>query len=48
MKYEGYIAAAYAIALGVTLLLSGHSVLRMRTASRRLRAVDPRLQRGAR
>jgi hypothetical protein len=42
MNYAPYIAAAYAIALGITLLLSGHSLIRLRHASRRLRAIDTR------
>ncbi|HYZ20751.1 MAG TPA: heme exporter protein CcmD [Rhodopila sp.] len=47
MTYAPYIAAAYAIALGVTLCLSAQSLIRLRSASRRLRAIDPRRDRVA-
>jgi hypothetical protein len=45
MNYTPYIAAAYAISLGITLLLTGQSLFRLRRASRRLRAVDTRRSR---
>ncbi|HQT80382.1 MAG TPA: hypothetical protein PLD10_25365 [Rhodopila sp.] len=48
MKYGMFIGAAYAIALGTTLLLSVQALIRMRVASRRLRAVDTRRERGGR
>jgi heme exporter protein CcmD len=48
MTYAPYVAAAYAIALGVTLFLSAQSLLRLRSASRRLSAVDTRRVRPAR
>lgn len=48
MKYGLFIAAAYAIALGTTLLLSAQALVRVRVASRRLRAVDTRRERGGR
>jgi heme exporter protein D len=47
MSYAPYIAAAYAVALGSTLFLSAQSLIRLRSASRRLRAVDTRRDRGA-
>jgi heme exporter protein CcmD len=47
MKYGMYIAASYAIALGTTALLSVQALLRQRSASRRLRAVDTRRDRAA-
>ena len=48
MTYAPYIAAAYAIALGVTVFLSAQSLIRVRSASRRLRAVDTRRERAGR
>ena len=43
-----YIAGAYAIALGVTVLLSANALVRLRIASRRLRAIDTRRDRAGR
>jgi heme exporter protein CcmD len=48
MTYAPYIAAAYVIALGVTLGLAAQSLLRLRSASRRLLAVDTRRERSGR
>lgn len=42
MNDTPYIAAAYAVSLGITLLLASQALLRLRRASRRLRAVDTR------
>jgi hypothetical protein len=41
-----YIAAAYVIAVGVPLYLGIEALLRVRSAGRRLKAIDPRRDRG--
>jgi hypothetical protein len=40
-----YIAAAYAIAIGVPLVFSVQTFFRTRSANRRLAAIDPRRER---
>ncbi len=46
MTHLGYITAAYVIAVVVPLYFSVESLLRTRTAQRRLLVVDPRRKRG--
>ena len=41
-----YIAASYVIALAVPILFSISTAFRLRTAKRRLAAIDPRAHRG--
>ena len=46
MTHLPYIAAAYAIAVGVPLWFSIATFFRVRTAKRQLAAIDPRRDRG--
>ncbi len=46
MTHLPYIAAAYAIAIGVPLFLSIQVFFRVRSANRRLAAIDTRRERG--
>ncbi len=46
MTHLPYIAAAYVIAIGVTLAFSIEALLRTRSARRRLHAIDTRRERG--
>jgi len=41
-----FIAAAYAVAIGVPLVFSVQALFRTRSATRRLAAIDPRRDRG--
>ena len=45
MTHLPFIAAAYALAIGVPLAFAVNAAWRMRAASRRLAAIDPRRQR---
>ncbi|HEY0422843.1 MAG TPA: hypothetical protein VGC82_05915 [Rhodopila sp.] len=46
MTHLPYIAAAYLIAIGLPLFFSVEALLRVRSARRRLAAIDPRGDRG--
>jgi hypothetical protein len=46
MTHLRYILAAYVIAIGLPLILSVEVLLRVRSASRRLAAIDTRRTRG--
>jgi heme exporter protein D len=43
-----YIAAAYALALGIPVFLTASVTMRLRSARRRLAAIDPRTERTGR
>ncbi len=46
MTHLPYIVAAYVIAVGMPLVLSVEALFRVRSARRRLLAIDPRRDRG--
>jgi len=46
MTHLPYIVGAYVIAIGMPLVLSFEALFRVRSARRRLQAIDPRRDRG--
>ena len=48
MTHFGFVAAAYALGLGVPLVFTAAALTRLGSAKRRLAAIDPRQNRGGR
>ncbi len=46
MTHLPFVAAAYALGTGLPILFTIEAMLRLRTATRRLDAIDPRRNRG--